>query len=222
MLYDIFSKEKVSEESLKVVVDHREKNSLVVSELVKLGFLIEWGQLPVGDYIVNGTAVERKTVSDLCASIKNRRVFSQLNELQQYEKRIIMIEGILEKDLYSCGIHENAMRGFILSVGIDYKTPLAFTFDERDSAKYMRVLARRGDKPETGLRAKKKMLGEEEQARFVLEGFPGVGPTKARKLIEKFGSLESIFCADENELEKILGIKAVEFKKLLMVKFKHT
>ena len=65
------------------------------------------------------------------------------------------------------------------------------------------------------LRAKKLSLSKEEQIQFILEGFPNIGPAKAKKLIEKFKSIKNIISASEEELELILGKKAKEFKSLV-------
>jgi len=217
---DIFSRKKIVKEKIgKIVVDNREKNSLVVSELMKLGFDVEFEQLAVGDYLVGDVAIERKTVADFKSSIVNKRIMQQLLELKQYPSHLLLVEGILDEDLYSGGIHENAFRGFLLSVLLDYKVPIVFTHDERDTARYCYVLARRKDKGDLGIRASKIFLSEEEQAQFILEGFPNVGAVKAKKLLEKFGSLLKVFNASEEELSGVLGVRAAEFKGLLGKKF---
>lgn len=43
------------------------------------------------------------------------------------------------------------------------------------------------------------------QAR-VLQGFPGVGPQRARHLLETFGSLEKVIQADTDALASVRGI----------------
>ncbi len=213
--FNIFSKKKVEDEKIKIEVDNRERNSLVPSLLMKEGFEVEFKQLPVADYIVNGIAIERKTVSDLKSSIVDKRIVSQLLELKQFGESFLLVEGIISEDIYSGGIHENAFRGFLLSVALDFRVPLIFTYDEKDTAKYIAVLAKRREKGEQGIRASKIYLTREEQVQFILEGFPNVGAVKARKLIEKFGSLKKIFNASEEELEEILGKRANDFKDLL-------
>lgn len=212
---DIFSKKKIKEEKVKIFVDFREKNSLVASYLIKEGFDVEFKQLAVADYIVNNIAVERKTVGDFKSSIINKRIISQLLELKQYPKCFLIVEGILDEDLYNGGIHENAFRGFLLSVALEFNVPIIFTHNEEDSAKYISVLARKKEKSELAIRASKIFLSREQQLQFILEGFPNVGPTKAKKLLEKFGSLGKIFDAGEDELKEILGKRAREFKGLL-------
>ncbi len=212
---DIFSKKRAKEIKIKIEVDNRERNSLVPSLLMKQGFEVEFKQLPVADYLVNGVAVERKSVSDFKSSIINKRIISQLLELKQYDKHLLLVEGILEDDLYNSGMHENAFRGALLSFLLEFKTPIVFTYDEKDSAKYISVLAKRKERSEIGIRASKIFLSNEEQKQFILEGFPNVGAVKAKALLKKFGSLERVFNASEEELGEILGKRAGEFRKLL-------
>ena len=54
---------------------------------------------------------------------------------------------------------------------------------------------------------------------FILEGFPNVGPKKAKALLEKFGSLKEIINANEEELREILGGRAGDFKKLVEMRY---
>ena len=216
-ILDIFSRKKIETEEMgTIVVDNREKNSLVVSELMGMGYKIQWEQLAVGDYLVNGVAIERKTVSDFKSSIINKRIIQQLLELKQYDKKILIVEGIIEDDVYSGeGIHENAFRGFILSVGLEFGVPIVYTWNAEDTAKYIDVLYRRKDKGDIGLRASKIAMTRDEQIRFILEGFPNIGPVKAEKLLGRFGSLSRIFNASLEDLESVLGKYAGEFKELL-------
>jgi ERCC4-type nuclease len=212
---NIFSKKKAPEKKVgKIVIDNRERNSLVPSFLMEKGFEVEWKQLPVGDYIVNGVCIERKTVSDFKSSIINKRIIQQLLELKQYPKHLLLVEGIIDEDMYNGGIHENAFRGFMLSVLLEYNTPVVFTHDEEDTAKYIDVLVRKKEKVEEGIRASKILMGDREKLQFILEGFPNVGPKKVKKLIERFGSLKEIVNADVEELGEILGSRAEDFVNL--------
>jgi len=215
--FDIFSKEKVKEEKkIKIVVDNREKNSLVISELMNMGFELEFTQLAVGDYIVNGVAIERKTISDLKSSIINKRIMQQLIELKQNEDYVLLLEGIMDEGIYGPPLHENAFRGFLLAIALEYKVPMIFTQDAKDTAKYISVLAKKKVKEgDRSIRASRIFKTEEEQIQFILEGFPHVGPVSAKDLIKKFGSIKGIVNASAEELEEVLGKRAEEFKKLI-------
>jgi len=214
---DIFSKKPLQEKPKpKILVDHREKNSLIPSLLISLDTQVEFKQLPVADYIINNTAIERKTIADFKSSITNKRIFNQLLELKQYPHNILIIEGMANENPYSTpGIHENAMRGFILSIALEYQTPIIFTLDEKDTATYIALLAKKQQKSELSIRPSKILRTKPEQQQFILEGFPNIGPTKAKALLKKFKSLTKIFQASEKELEEILGKRASDFKQLL-------
>lgn len=207
-------KEKI-EEKQKIIIDYREKSSLVASELIKLGFEIEFLELKVADYIVNNVAIERKTISDFISSIINKRIIRQLEELKQYDNRLLIIEGIEKQELYSDekkeGLHANAIRGFLLSVVLKSKTPIIFTKNYEDTAKFISILAKKKEK-ESSLNVSKKTLNKKERMQFILEGFPGIGPKTAKKLLEKFGTLKNIINASEEELKDIIGKKAEVFK----------
>lgn len=222
-IFNIFSKKKSKRKKLekpKITIDYREKNSLVVSELVSLGFEFEFKELKVADYIIRDIAIERKTVSDFITSMKNRRLSKQLEELKQYDNRLLIVEGIDEQELYTdsedwTGMHPNSVRGFLLSILLKHKVPIIFTKNYEDTAKFLAVLAKRKTNNETPLNIKKKTLDKKEQLQFIIEGFPGIGPKTAKKLLSKFKSIKNIINASDEELKEIIGKKAVTILKLV-------
>lgn len=222
-ILNIFSKKKTSKKEIptqKIIIDNREKNSLVISELISLNCQVEFQQLPVADYIINEIAIERKTISDLKSSIINKRIISQMREIKQYPKNLLLLEGFENEDIYQGIIHENALRGLLLSISLDYQVPIIFTKNEKDTAKYLFLLSKKSDKKEFSLRPSKISFSKEEQLQYILEGFPGIGPVTAKELLKKFGSLKNIINANEEELKEILGKKHEEFKSLIEYNFK--
>ncbi|MEK6898855.1 MAG: ERCC4 domain-containing protein [Nanoarchaeota archaeon] len=218
--YNIFKKTRESkknkeQEKSKITIDNREKNSLVPSYLAEKGYQIEWQQLPIGDYIANNTAIERKTISDLKSSIINKRIMHQLSELKQYPSSLLIIEGPIEELYNNQNINSNAMRGFLLFLATKEKIPFIFSSSEQDTSDFIDLIMRKKTKTDIPLNPKKIILGEKERIQFILEGFPGIGPAKAKKLLEKFHSLENIFLASEEQLEKIIGHQAKSFKSLI-------
>ncbi len=222
--FDIFPKHKrirnenPKPEKQRIIVDYREKNSLVASTLVELGFEVEFRELKVADYLVNNVAIERKTVSDFVNSIINKRIIRQLQELQQYENKLLIIEGIDEQELYSDDaenrmIHSNAVRGFLLSVTIKHRIPVILTKNYEDTARYLAVLARKKEK-ESSLNVTKKSLNKKERLQFILEGFPGIGPKTAKKLLSHFHTIKNIANASIEEISEVIGKRADIFKLL--------
>ncbi len=213
-IFSIFSKKKSFErqkpiENLKVIIDYREKNSFVPSELIKLGIEVEFKELKVADYIAGNVAIERKTISDFISSMINHRLLNQLEELQQYPDKLLIIEGIGEKELYndnSEGMNANAIRGFLLSILLRHKIPIIFTKNAEDTSRYILVLLKKREK-EAPLKVKKKNMDKKEQLQFIIESFPGVGPKTSKKLLEKFKTMKNVFNAGENELREVLGKK---------------
>ncbi|HIH51971.1 hypothetical protein J4412_00900 [Candidatus Pacearchaeota archaeon] len=218
-MYDIFSKEKVlkKENDLKEVieVDFREKNSLVPSEIIKQGLTIDFKQLKTGDYIVKGVVIERKSVSDFFSSVFDKRLFNQLENLKQYEKNLLIVEGNLNKD---SRMHENALRGLLLSIGLNYKVPIIFTKNEEETSTYISLIAKK-EKRGFSLNQKKKNLSQNEELQFILESFSGVGPIKARSLLEKFKTLKKIFSSSEKDLSYILGNNSKNFLEIIKRKY---
>ena len=98
MFEEIFSAKVIAKkDKIKIIADYREKNSMVISELLAQGIEIEFKQLPVADFLVKDVAIERKTVSDFISSMLNQRLRNQLEELQQYSNKLLLIEGISEQ-----------------------------------------------------------------------------------------------------------------------------
>jgi ERCC4-type nuclease len=218
-MLDIFQKaedeEKTEEKpKMKIIVDNREKNSLVLSELVATKeVFLEFKQLPVADFLIRNIAIERKTISDFISSMISKRLSRQLEEMKQYPKQLLIIEGYEEQQLYSeeGGINPNAIRGFLLSIVLEYQVPIIFTKDYHDTAHFILVLAKKQEGGQISLRAKKKSLSKKEQMQYILEGFPGIGPATAKKLLAHFKSIKNIVNAPEEELTKIIGKKAEIF-----------
>jgi Fanconi anemia group M protein len=222
-VFDIFERKikKIAKEipKEKVIIDYREKNCLVPASLVKLGLEIEFRELKIADYIVKDVAIERKTVSDFLSSMLNKRLINQLNELEVYEKRLLIIEGLSEQELYSDswqnkGINANAIRGFLLSILLRHKTPILFTKNQEDTAKMIAVLAKRKEK-EISIIERKKGNNSKEQKQLIIEGFPGIGPKNAKKILEEFKNIKGFLNASEQDLKKILGKKAEIIKRLV-------
>ena len=214
------SKENSNKETVKIIIDYREKNCFVASELIKLGFRVEFKELKVGDYIVKDVVIERKAVSDFVSSMINKRLSRQLEELQQYKNRLLLIEGIDEQELYNdekIGVSGNAIRGFLLSIVLKHKVPIIFTKNQEDTAKFISVLSKKRER-EISLNAKKKSLNKKEQIQFILEGFPGIGPKNAKNLLTKFQTIKNIINASPKTLQETIGKKA-EIFELTKIKY---
>ncbi len=218
MFKNIFRKNKQNSKGKpRIIVDKREKNSLVIAELIEKGVEVDFRYLKVADFIVKNTAVERKTISDFLNSMINKRLSRQLQELKQYPNCLLIIEGIEEQELYNDegkGINGNAIRGFLLDILLKYKIPIIFTKDYQDTAKFLIVLIKKQKRKHISIRAVKKSLNKKESLQYILEGFPGIGPATAKKLLKKHKTIKAIINTPVEELKQFIGKKAEVFKLL--------
>ena len=75
-----------------IVVDYREQRSGICDELKKIDIPFELKQLDIGDYIINNEIyIERKTIPDFIESLNDGRLFKQVHNLRDGNKRAIMI-----------------------------------------------------------------------------------------------------------------------------------
>jgi ERCC4-type nuclease len=219
-VFDIFEKRNKKEKKEKpaetIITDYREKNCLVPASLIRLGLNVEFKELKIADYLVRDIAIERKTISDFLSSMINKRLINQLKEMEQYENRLLIIEGFSEQDLYSdsaenTGINANAIRGFLLSIIFKHKTPVLFSKNPEDTARIIAVLAKRKEK-EISIKEKRKGNNTQEQKQLIIESFPGIGPKTAKKLLSEFRTIERIINTPEEDLKKSIGKKADIFR----------
>ncbi|MBI2449207.1 hypothetical protein HYV49_02835, partial [Candidatus Pacearchaeota archaeon] len=171
----------------------------------------------VGDYIIGDVVIERKSAGDFFSSMINKRLIRQVEELKQHPKHLLIVEGF-NNDFYSRLENSNALRGFLLHLLLEEKVPVAYTLDEKDTALFLLLLAKKSPfhrASELSFRGNRRILNDKERAQFILEGFYGIGPKTAKKLLEKFGNLKNVFSAEDAKIRELIGKKANEFLRIL-------
>ncbi len=193
-----------------IIIDTREKQSLIASCLLERKANIKFEKLEIADYLIGTTAIERKTFSDFISSMINKRLFMQLSEIKKYPEYLLIIEGKEQDSNF-----DNQTKGMILSIILQYKIPVLFTENQEETADYLILLAKKQDKPKTELsiRPSKSLPTPQEQKQFILEGFPGIGPTIAKQLLEQHKTLNKIFNLSEEELKQIKKFDDNKIKK---------
>jgi Fanconi anemia group M protein len=210
------------EKEVKINVDFREKASGIVHEFVDMGVAVEMQTLDVGDYqLSNRVAVEYKKVPDFVDSIIDGRLLEQIKALKNsYERPMIIVEG--EQDIYSQrNIHPNAIRGMLATITVSYGIPVIQTKTAQESAALMAVIAKREQDPDSkefNPHGSRKPMTTRELQEYIVSALPGVGPTLAKPLLEKFGTVKKLFNASDAELkevDKIGETRAKEIQKVL-------
>lgn len=203
-------------ESLKIIIDDRERKSGIPELLQSIGLNIEMKTLPVGDYIVAPeTVVERKNIRDLLASIFDGRLYEQCSRLKEnFENPIVLMEGNVDE---IDEITENPLifYGAISSVLIDFKIPIIPTPNAEHSAKLLVSMCSRKDNQKGPFLKKiKKSNNIENQQLSILYSIPGVGEKFAKRMLEEFGTPLKVFSASASELAKIDGFGETRAKKM--------
>ncbi len=215
------------EECVRIFADHRESASNVNKHLEELGADVVCKQLKVGDYILSKrVCVERKTTSDFLSSMMSQRLFRQLEEISgNFESPILILEGS-PSNLFSNGIHPNAIRGALSSISIDYRIPMLWTQNPKETAAQIYRMAHReqvGKSTEVSVRGAKKPADIGRLQEFIVAGLPNVNSRLSARLLERFGSVKGVFTATHEELkgiDKIGDKKASQILEILDLKYK--
>ncbi len=193
------------EQKIQILVDHREKGSGVIKELINLGLNLKLEQLDSADYLCSpDCAVEFKTVPDFVNSIIDGRLLDQLRSMKRnYTRPLVIIEG--EEDIYSVRkIHPNAIRGMLAAITISYGIPLIQTKNFKETAALLAIITKREqDKDREFSLHSRKPLTLKEQQEYLVSSFPSIGPSLAQDLLKHFKTIKNLINANEEQLKKV-------------------
>ena len=195
---------------IHITIDDREINCPVAQVLQRAnGVKIKVKRLPLGDYeIDNKVLFERKTLSDLVASIKDGRLFRQACRLSSGPlKSVFILEGTA-RDLVQTKMRREAIQGALITISIILGIPLLRSRDHQETARIMLYTANqlRQNKSCAFPRHSKRPKGKRKLQLHILQGLPGIGPQRADCLLKTFGSVEAVFTAEVSDLIKVPGI----------------
>jgi len=190
----------------RIIVDNRERNMEILEGLAGSGIMLEFAQLPVGDYIISKRmCVERKTVQDFESSIMNSRVFDQLDRLShEFGKPILILEG----DEADFTMQRNAILGAIISIYRDYNVQVMRSEGTWDT---VTMLARLAEKEQEDRSREPKIVGskraytDSQWQVLILGALPGIGPKLAVSLRITQSFLTIPIIATERELYRVSG-----------------
>ena len=200
---------KGKEEDLSIIADVRECRTQVVKELASRGVYVSPKQIYVGDYVISyKVCVERKSSRDFVDSMINGNLFRQLANLKNsFETPILIVEG---EDIFtSRNVKPSSIYGCLASIAVDYKIPILFSKNQKETADFIVAIARREQqesKKEIPIRGGRKTMTLRERQQYIVEGLPNVSSVLAKRLLKHFRTIKNIANADESELFSIEGI----------------
>lgn len=107
-----------------------------------------------------------------------------------------------------------------MSLAVMWRLPVLRARDPEDSLRILRFLAQQvGNLEQRSLRRyDRKPKRVASRKLYVLQGLSGVGPALAQRLLIRFGSVERVVTADEENLMQVRGIglkKAARIRELV-------
>jgi ERCC4-type nuclease len=213
-----------------IVYDIREAKSFVVRALKKFeDITLIRRQLEIADYLVQtekGTmAVERKRAGDLLNSIKDGRLFEQIENLLEYDDPRIIIEGAIftsakngrcysidtlgkvlnirararsqPRTMWSTQyfVHPHALISIFEKIQ-DLGIKVIYTGSAYDTADILRHWATRGKRGEyLSIRQKRKTFTDLDRQLFLISGLMGISTKRAEALLREFGTPMRVFNA---------------------------
>ncbi|TAN49280.1 MAG: nuclease [Methylococcaceae bacterium] len=199
-----------------IVADDREPDAIVIETLRKLdNTQVTIRRLALGDYALDGRLLfERKTLSDLAASIKDGRFFEQGCRLAAAPLyKAMILEGTC-RDLPAGAMRREAIQGAIIQMTLFLGIPVLRSISPEETARLMVYAARQfaairhhhGPRLYRG----KRPQGKYKTQLQILQALPGVGPESARRLLDAFGSVQAVCCATPEALSQVQGFGRVK------------
>lgn len=217
---------KESAKSLPLLqIDAREPRDVIDKlreRAPKHGLQVKVGLYEVADYFVgNRLGIERKTPSDFRGSIVSKRLFAQAEELHQnFETAIILVDGSYKQVLYdrfAPRMNGAPMRAAVCSLYA--RRGVSVFFADDDFLGTLLTLAEKATKePTVEYDPVRRGATVEESRVHLLAGLPGLGPKRAKALIERFGTPIGAFLHVE-EWKQVEGIGPKTIEKAKKVIF---
>ena len=148
-------------------------------------------------------------------SIIDQRLFSQVYELiKNYKRPILIIEG--SGNLFAVrNVHKNIIFSSLSSLAVDFRLPIIFTQNEKESVEFIENLAKRVNKEKKDVQFKKKSAAG---VFYELENFvsqiPKVNVSTSKILLENFKTIKNLTSKKAEDFEKVLSVGKIRAKFL--------
>ncbi|MCG3257014.1 MAG: DEAD/DEAH box helicase family protein [Candidatus Heimdallarchaeota archaeon] len=193
---------------IKVICDSRERNSVVIKELMNKDVELGFERLDIGDYICSDQiVVERKTGDDFIKSILDKRLFVQTKVLvESCAKPVMILEG--DFNLFSSSLHPHALAGALTSLATDFRLPIIHTQNQKETAEILFAMARREqeERKRSISIGKRKGIGLKSQLEEAIASLPHVDHKISSRMLKHFGSVKEIMNAKLEDFFEVRGV----------------
>jgi len=164
--------------------------------------------MKIGDYQINDWLFERKTLLDFAESIKDGRLFSQANRLLRAGSSVAFILEGKAGDLARSRMRRESLQGALISLSLIYQIPVLRSLDPGETAGLLLYAGQQLQRTESDhiFRHGRRPKRRRRLQLYVLQGLPGIGPERAERLLTRFGGVEAVMVASQQELQSVPGI----------------
>ncbi|MFH1981329.1 MAG: ERCC4 domain-containing protein [Pseudomonadota bacterium] len=193
-----------------ILADDRETGSDVIEALMRHAHVsVSVQRLAMGDYQVDERLVfERKTLGDFAVSVIDGRLFRQCIKMATASMIPVLILEGSGANIAGTGVRREALQGALITVSLVLGVPVLRARNPAETAHLMLMAARqinavaRGTVQRNGYRPK----GKRRRQLYILQGLPGIGPARAQRLLDHFGSVASAIAATPEQWAAVDGI----------------
>lgn len=198
---------------IRIWVDDREaRGSNIAAHLAEMeGVSVIVRRLRTGDYLIEGKAVmERKRVRDFLESLRHGRLFSQASRLAVSPCRPFLVLEGQPQEWRGAGVTRDGIQGALVALAIGFGIPVLRSQNESETARLILFTARQlHSTAQVAIRRPHRRLsGKRARQVYILTGVPRIGPTRATRLLDRFGTIEGVMTASQEALTEVEGIGA--------------
>tara|TARA_R100001224_G_scaffold13025_1_gene6385 strand:+ start:167 stop:850 length:684 start_codon:yes stop_codon:yes gene_type:complete len=213
-----------------IIIDSREDSQLSrtlesFAERAKVKTEKKW--LEIGDYIVGDCCIEAKSAADFLQSVRNKRIFNQLDNMDRtYNKNIILIYGTLDDAIeylhrtqYNSTSWRNKLKkifvGALTSIALHTDVKPIWVDNHRTAAHIILATTEHIDKNLIIHKELPKKIKTDDVRVDVLSEIKGVSVEKAKALLDTFGSITEVAMSNVDDIIKHKGIGKVTAENIL-------
>jgi len=167
---------------------------------------------PIGDCVCaeKSVCIERKTPSDFYTSLQSQRLHAQVFQMREnYENNFIIVTGRfmeIMNDPHIQDPHINQFLGAVGSFTAKYKVPVLSVDSPAQYGKQAYYLIKQANEP-VELNVVKRLQATAEDGKLAaLTACKGVSLSRARLILDKFGTIQNVCNATSDEISEIPGL----------------
>jgi len=183
--------------------------------------------LEIGDYVINDICIEAKSAADFLASVRNKRIFNQIDNMdREYERNFVIIYGTLDEAVsylnhtqYNNRQWKSKLKkmfiGAISSIALNTDIKPIWVTNVNTAAHFIVSCHAHHDKELVLHKMLPKKIRTDDVRIDILCSIKGITLEKAQTLLEEFGSIAEISLQNPLEVMKIKGLGKVTANNII-------